>query len=242
MLFCKNKSLLGTLLVPTHKIAREDTNFFASLYSFVLFFSQLLQFLVIFALDMITDIHTHNARNHAQTIEIVGIHPWHALEADLSAVEARIADVDAVGEIGLDFACDVPREVQMALFRAQLAIAERLKKAVVLHCVKAFEEVMKVLSEHRLQAVIFHGFIGSVEQAQRAVKQGYYLSFGERTFRSPKTIEALRSTPLSSLFVETDESPTPIEDIYARIAELRGISVAELIRTTEDNFKRIFNS
>ena len=116
-----------------------------------------------------------------------------------------------------------------------------MHKAVVLHCVKAFEEVMKILSEFHLKAIIFHGFIGSKEQAQRAVHQGYYLSFGERTFCSPKTIEALRSTPLSSLFIETDESATPIEEIYARIAELRGISIAELATATEENFNRIFN-
>jgi TatD DNase family protein len=101
---------------------------------------------------------------------------------------------------------------------------------------------MKVLSDYRLKAVIFHGFIGSIEQAQRAVRQGYYLSFGERTFRSPKTIESLRSTPLSHLFVETDESPTPIEDIYAKIAILRGISTSELLQATERNFQAIFNA
>ncbi len=191
---------------------------------------------------MVTDIHTHNTQTQAQTIVAVGIHPWHALEADLSAVEAQIADADAVGEIGLDLACDVPREVQMDVFRAQLALAERHQKAVVLHCVRAFEEVMKVLADYNLPAVIFHGFIGSPEQAQRAVTQGYYLSFGERTFRSPKTIEAMHSTPLSSLFIETDESPTPIEKIYDKIAELRGISVAELKEATERNFRAIFNS
>ena len=191
---------------------------------------------------MVTDIHTHNAHTQAQTIETVGIHPWHSLYADLSVVKATVATADAVGEIGLDFACDVPREVQIALFRAQLALAERHEKAVVLHSVRAFEEVMKIVADYRLRAVIFHGFVGSKEQAQQAVHQGYYLSFGERTFRSPKTIEALRSTPLSSLFVETDESTTPIEEIYDRIALLRGISVTELIATTEDNFKRIFNS
>ena len=190
---------------------------------------------------MVTDIHTHNAHTQAQTIDTVGIHPWHALDDDLSAIEPAVADVDAIGEIGLDYACDVPREVQIALFRAQLALAERYEKAVVLHCVRAFEEVMKVLAEYRLKAVIFHGFIGSVEQAQRAIAQGFYLSFGERTFRSPKSIEAMRSTPLSQLFVETDESTTPIEEIYAQLAELRGISVAELIAATEENFRRIFN-
>ena len=191
---------------------------------------------------MVIDIHTHNAQTQAQTIDIVGIHPWFALDGDIAEVERLARSAEAIGEIGLDFACDVPREAQEHIFRAQLALAERYKKVVVLHCVKAFEEVCKIVSEYHLPAVIFHGFIGSKEQAQRAVTQGFYLSFGERTFRSPKTIEAMRSTPLSHLFVETDESPTPIEKIYEKLAELRGISVAELIAATEDNFKRIFNS
>ena len=189
---------------------------------------------------MILDIHTHNAQTHAQTIDTVGIHPWHTLIGDVAEVERRAPSVDAVGEIGLDYACDVPREEQTALFRAQLAIAERLEKPVVLHCVRAFEDAIKVVANYHLRAVIFHGFIGSAEQAQRAVAQGHYLSFGERTSRSPKTIEALRSTPLSHLFVESDESTSPIEEIYAKIAELRGVEVSELLQATEDNFRRIF--
>ena len=191
---------------------------------------------------MIVDIHTHNTQTQAQTIDTVGIHPWHATDGDIAFVEQRASEIDAIGEIGLDFACDAPHELQIAIFRAHLAIAERLEKPVVLHCVKAFEEVMRILRNYSLKAVIFHGFIGSKEQAQRAVAQGHYLSFGERTFRSPKTIEALRSTPLSHLFVETDESTTPIEEIYARIAELRGLPVAELTAATEENFALIFNS
>ena len=189
---------------------------------------------------MILDIHTHNAQAHTQTIETVGIHPWHALIGEVAEVERLAPSVDAVGEIGLDYACEVGHEEQTAVFRAQLAIAERLEKPVVLHCVRAFEDVIRIVSEYRLKAVIFHGFIGSIEQAQRAVRQGFYLSFGERTFRSPKSIKALRSTPLSHLFVESDESTTPIEEIYAKIAALRDIKVEELLQATEENFGRIF--
>lgn len=191
---------------------------------------------------MIVDIHTHNRETKAKTVEAVGIHPWHALGADIATIESKAADADAIGEIGLDFACAVSREEQERIFRVQLAIAERLRKPVVLHCVRAFEEVMRVLRDFHLSAVIFHGFIGSKEQAQRAVAEGYYLSFGERTFRSPKTIAAMRNIPLSHLFVETDESSTPIEAIYEKIAELRGISIAELAAATEENYNRIFNS
>ena len=191
---------------------------------------------------MVVDIHTHNTLTQAQTIDTVGIHPWHAVECDIRTIEVAAMGVDAIGEIGLDFACDVPHERQIEVFQAQLAIAERLKKPVILHCVRAFEKMMQILKNYRLPVVIFHGFIGSKEQAQRAVAEGYYLSFGERTFRSPKTIEAMRSTPLSNLFVETDESATPIEEIHEKIAELRGISTTELTAITEENFSRIFNS
>ena len=190
----------------------------------------------------VVNIHTHHPTGLAIEPTAVGIHPWNAAMQSISEIELLISEADAVGEIGLDAACDVDIKIQTVLFRRQLSLAEKSDKPVILHCVRTFEQVMKILEEYHLRAVIFHGFIGSPKQAQRAVAQGYYLSFGERTFRSPKTIEAMRSTPLSSLFVETDESPTPIEDIYEKIAILRGISVAELVTATEDNFKRIFNS
>lgn len=206
----------------------------------MLLFSQFLQIFANFASRMVVDIHTHNAQTHAQTIVAVGIHPWRAAENDLSTVEAACISADAIGEIGLDFACEVSHTEQERIFRAQLTLAERHQKAVVLHCVRAFEEVMKILSEYRLRIVIFHGFIGSAKQAQRAVTQGYYLSFGERTFRSPKTIEALRATPLSHIFVETDESATPIEKIYEGLAALRGVSYVELTEAVEANFRHFF--
>ena len=190
----------------------------------------------------LVNIHTHNPAMTEITIRTAGIHPYDAASADairLEAIEREVAEADAVGEIGLDFACDVSREEQERVLRAQLAIAERLQKPVVLHCVRAFEPTMAMLDGVRLPAVIFHGFIGSSEQARRAVAQGYYLSFGERTFRSPKTIEAMKQTPLSQIFVETDESQTPIVEIYERIADLRGISLDQLIAVTRENFERI---
>lgn len=191
----------------------------------------------------LVNIHTHNPAMAEITIRTAGIHPYDAASADatrLEAIEREAAEADAVGEIGLDFACDVSREEQEHVFRAQLAIAERLQKPVVLHCVRAFEPTMAMLDGVRLPAVIFHGFIGSPEQARRAVARGYYLSFGERTFRSPKSIEAMRSTPLSHLFVENDESPIPIAELYERIATLLGIETRVLEAQVAENFERIF--
>ena len=94
----------------------------------------------------------------------------------------------------------------------------------------------------RPRAAIFHGFIGSPEQARRAVGKGYYLSFGLRAFASPKTLESLRETPLSQLFLETDDSDVPIEEIYARAAKVKGVTPEELQRATLENYGRIFTT
>ena len=191
----------------------------------------------------LVNIHTHNPAMAEITIRTAGIHPYDAASADatrLEAIEREAAEADAVGEIGLDFACDVSREEQERVFRVQLSTAERLQKPVVLHCVRAFEPTMAMLDGVRLPAVIFHGFIGSPEQARCAVARGYYLSFGERTFRSPKSIEAMRSTPLSHLFVENDESPTPIAELYERVAALLGIETQVFEAQATENFERIF--
>lgn len=186
------------------------------------------------------DIHTHHA-TESVTIRAVGVHPWRAACEPLPS-EEEVAAAEAVGEIGLDFACEVDRAAQEVCFTAQLALAERLEKPVVLHCVRAFEEVMHSLRGRRLPAVIFHGFIGSKEQAERVLAAGYYLSFGERTLHSPKTIEALRHTPLERLFIETDEAQMPIEAIYASIAALRSATVEELRCATRQNYERIFQT
>lgn len=186
------------------------------------------------------NIHTHRPTGRGIELRTAGIHPWDAGKQDVASIVAALEGVQAVGEIGLDFLRGPAREAQLAAFRAQLSMARERGLPVVLHCVKAFEEVMRCLAACEPRAVIFHGFIGSPEQARQALAKGYYLSFGERTFRSPKTLEALRRTPLRQLFLETDESPTPICTVYARTAEALGTGVEELQRATTENYERIF--
>ena len=186
------------------------------------------------------DIHTHRPTGRHIELRTAGIHPWMADAQDAASLLPLPEGVQAIGEIGLDLLRGPSPERQTETFRQQLAIAEREELPVVLHCVRAFEPVMQLLAGYRLPAVIFHGFIGSPEQARQALAEGYCLSFGERTFRSPRSMEALRATPSGQLFLETDDSPVPIGEIYARAAGLRGESVAELQRTTTENYERIF--
>lgn len=185
------------------------------------------------------DIHTHRPTALHIEPQAVGIHPWMAEKEMFD--EAIFDNAVAVGEIGLDFACDVNRDTQERVFRTQLTQAEKRNLPVILHCVRAFEPMMKILSEYSLRAVIFHGFIGSVQQAKRAIDAGYYLSFGPNAFRSPKTIAALQSIPESRLFAETDDSGEAIENVYSKIAQTRGVSVEKLREIIENNYNKIFN-
>ena len=162
------------------------------------------------------NIHTHRPTGRGIELRTAGIHPWDADKENIAALGTLPADVQAIGETGLDYARGAGRQRQLAAFRAQLALARDRQLPVVLHCVRAFEPVMLELAAREPRAVIFHGFIGSPEQARRALEKGYYLSFGVRTFSSPKTLEALRETPPGQLFLETDDSDTGIEEVCAR--------------------------
>jgi TatD DNase family protein len=205
------------------------------------------------------DIHTHKSYNDGTifllsrglwrnpepptgTFFSAGIHPWDASDGDLSAAMDYLetAPIAAVGEIGLDYVVEVPREVQMAVFRRQLEVAERRGLPVIIHCVKAFYDVISELKLHILRVVIFHGFIGSSQEAAEAVRCGHYLSFNERSLASPKTVESLRQVPVTAIFAETDTEQEHVSEVYGKIAELRGATVEQLKSDIAENFNRIF--
>ena len=184
------------------------------------------------------DIHTHNFTSLHTELRAVGIHPWDAEKAHIEGMD--FSSAQAIGEIGLDFACKVDRTKQEEIFREQLSIAEKMQLPVVLHCVRAFNPILAILKEYNLKGVIFHGFIGSKEQAAEAIKRGYYLSFGEGVMRSPKTVEALRCTPLENLFLETDVSDQTIEEIYQMAAQVLGDDIDILINCIINNYNKLF--
>lgn len=188
------------------------------------------------------NIHTHRPTGSGIELRTEGVHPWDADMQLVATLGEQLSDAQAVGETGLDFVHGPSREVQTEALRAQLRLARERELPVVLHCVRAFEPLMRELAACEPRAVIFHGFIGSPEQARRALVKGYFLSFGERAFASPKTLAALRETSLSQLFLETDDSPVPIEEIYARAAEARGVPTEVLQRATLANYERIFET
>lgn len=184
------------------------------------------------------NIHTHRPSADAVCPTQVGIHPWHAGGQSIDIEAMKQADM--IGEIGLDYAVQADRGAQQRVFEEQLFIAGQLRKPVVVHCVKAFEPTMEILARYDLQGVVFHGFIGSPQQAAAAAAKGYYLSFGLRTFLSPKSMRALCEVPADRIFCETDDDPISIAEIYRQVAELRGTSIERLARQIINNYEKLF--
>ena len=192
------------------------------------------------------NVHTHRAVAGETVLRTAGIHPWLAGEYEIAdaaalrtALNGMLDCAQAIGETGLDFACSADKRAQERLFRAHLELAAGMHLPVVVHCVRAFEPVMKILGEYSLPAVVFHGFVGSKEQALRAVGRGYFLSFGVRSLRSARTVEAMRTIPVESLFIETDDDPTPVGEVCDAAAAMLGTDSETLAGQLYANYKRL---
>jgi TatD DNase family protein len=173
-----------------------------------------------------------------------GIHPWDV--DDLPDRERLLADLEninclAIGEIGLDKACASSFALQQEIFERQLEIAARRNLPVVVHCVKSSAEVVATLAHYPIRAVVFHGFIGSTEQAEQIWKAGYNTSFGFGALRSPKTLQTIKTCPTDRLFLETDDSKISITALYKEVAHLRNVSIESLKNDIYNNYKRVFN-
>lgn len=205
------------------------------------------------------DIHTHGPlkgsvglRSYRLGIEIpteesgvysLGIHPWDVCEVGNERqllVDLHTMECSAIGEIGLDKVCGADFARQIEVFEQQLIIASNRNLPIVIHCVKAQQEVVDILAHYSTPAVIFHGFIGSPQQAEQLWQNGYHLSFGFGALKSPKTVEALRRCPTEQLFLESDTAKEPTSLLYEEVAIARGVGVEELRESIYNNYNRIF--
>ena len=175
----------------------------------------------------------------------VGLHPW-TLTADgpgpdewaRLAEAVRLPQVLAVGEAGLDKLAEAPLEVQEAVLARQARLAEETGKPLVVHLVRAADELLRLRKRLRPRMPwVIHGFRGKEQLAAEWVRHGLYLSFGAQ-FRA----EALRAVPLDRLFLETDESSAPIGTLYERAAALLGSPVQSLRQALAENAAKCFFS
>lgn len=216
------------------------------------------------------DIHTHPDRIESETIIVqnifpgdgfaafsgrnfysVGLHPWHLKEPEennemLTLVEDALEfdHVCFVGECGLDKKTDIDFDEQLRVFKAHSFIAEEFKRPLIIHCVKAYNEVFELHRKlHPEMPWILHGYQGNIQLTKQLGEREILFSFGKSLFNEKsKSIESLKYLPMEKVFFETDEFDKDVEKIYKRAAELKNVSLNILKNEVWNNFNRIESS
>jgi Mg-dependent DNase len=212
------------------------------------------------------DLHTHRnypvkkcrvlsvknvALNHSEAITEVdcsiGLHPWFIdgnteHELRLMANELKRAQVLAIGECGLDKNIAIPLSDQKSVFERQVKLAHTYRKPLIIHCVRAFQEIVDSLKSMKFEgAVIFHGYRKNWILAQQLIDRGYYLSIGVHCLNGSQN-ELLNNIPLANLFLETDIDVTvEITTLYEYVAQIRSLELEEVIETLYRNYRNVFN-
>jgi TatD DNase family protein len=179
----------------------------------------------------------------------IGLHPWFLTkenaEKDLKTLTelAHHPNVLAIGECGLDRLKGENLAFQTTLFEAQIHLAEAVQKPVIIHCVRAFNEVI-VLKKKLKPTVplIIHGFNKNATILAALLKNGFYISIGEHILRGPDEFKkSVSDIPLDKLFFETDDTDVDIERVYEAYSEWTGMKIDVLKSIVYDNFKNIKN-
>lgn len=191
----------------------------------------------------------------------VGIHPENieGLPEDylekLAKYYTENEKIVAIGEIGLDYYWDIPKEPQQKIFAEQLALVNDLGAPVVIHDREAHGDTLEFLRKYRPKSALLHCYSGSAEFLKEILRLDCYISLGGTvTFKNARhSVEVAEAVPLQRLLLETDApylSPVPFRGkrnrsdyiIYAaqKIAEIRGMKTQEILDITFENAKSFY--
>jgi TatD DNase family protein len=202
-----------------------------------------------------------------ETRVTVGVHPHQAHQFASDPRRAAVvvgeqfaatASARAIGEIGLDYHYDFsPRDVQQAVFRAQIRLARELQRPVVIHTREADEDTLAILGDEGGGALrgVLHCFTGNDALADAGLALGFFVSLaGIVTFPKAAALrETARRVPLDRLLVETDSpflAPVPyrgkrnepayVARVVEALADLHGVPPERLAERTSANFHTLF--
>lgn len=211
------------------------------------------------------DIHTHKVATHPGVISIqslsltsdiflampktkpisVGLHPWFAkldhleLQMKYLAVVANQPNVKQIGECGLDRIRGENLENQLIILAKQIELAEKIKKPIIIHCVKSFSELIAVKDRLKVKVpMIIHGFNKNEALGKQLMDKGFLLSFGPAALKKDSgPAKLIQST--DSFFLETDDAEVSIEEIYKAAAILKKCTVDELKARIFTDWKKL---
>ncbi len=209
------------------------------------------------------DIHTHKLSSDLAIISLsvkeisekyndenlfsVGIHPWFIdeenidKEVDLINEYSNKKNIVLIGEIGIDKNIETPVNIQKQVFIKQLEIAEKLNKPVIIHCVKAIDELLEIKKKFKIKKWVFHHFSGNIQMANQLIDNGFYLSLSPNILNNLKLIETVKLLPKDKFFIETDNTGYEISYMYENVSKIRNIKIEKLIEQQNENFKNLID-
>ncbi|MCV2883241.1 TatD family hydrolase [Aestuariibacter sp. AA17] len=203
------------------------------------------------------------SQQHSELLYTVGIHPhfiadcWQEQLAQLKTWVNSQQGFIGIGEIGLDFALPLARDIQLAVFESQVEIAQQANLPLIIHHRRSHNEIIRVLKQYQLpRGGVVHAFSGSTHEAKTYTDMGFYLGVGGTiTYqRAAKTRAAIQATSLDWLLLETDapdmplfghqghrNDPTQLVDIAEALATLKGETASSIAKATTSNFAVLFD-
>jgi TatD DNase family protein len=210
---------------------------------------------------LFVNIHTHhpssagewaiqNRYTNFETVELagnysIGLHPWYIEREWIFSFEklqqySTHPNVLAIGETGLDKVCTTGWMEQQIVFSRHIQLANEIKKPLIIHCVKAWDEVLQILKNEKVNVpVIFHGFTKQAQLAKRITDAGYYLSFG-KSLQQETVQQVLASVPADQFFLETDDAAIAIQKVYEYAAKALLINSNSLRLQIQKNTAAVF--
>ncbi len=178
----------------------------------------------------------------------IGLHPWNLNKNNVDSLLMQLEnlaynnEVKAIGECGIDRVVSKDINLQREVFYYQLELAERLNKAIIIHNVRAFSDMLEILKKLKPNIpLIFHGFTGNQEILKKLLQYNSYFSFGYNLFNeNSKASRIISKVPRNCLFLETDEWEGRIDEIYAIASKKLNISIIELRSQIYYSYKSLF--
>lgn len=206
---------------------------------------------------MLIDLHTHHSGSADLAIfnafdkktELIcsyGIHPWYAdlFTFDfLEKLEDLIQQPNcwAVGECGMDKLASSDWSKQLQWFEMQISLSERFRKPLIVHCVKAIQELVVLKRKiNPAQKWIFHGF-RKTNTVKQLLEEGFFFSIGAALLTDERLQELMKNFPLERLFLETDDKEMNISLLYERLAAIKKIPVEHIEKQLINNFEKVFD-
>jgi TatD DNase family protein len=193
----------------------------------------------------------------------VGVHPHETKNwnDDLTKEIEELSQnpkIVAIGEIGLDYYYDFsPKEKQIQAFKAQIELALKINKPIVVHNRESDEDIMNIIRSYKESGLRaqFHCFNGNKEDANELIEMGHIISFtGNITFKKADSLrETLAGIELKNLLLETDSpfmtpvphrgkrnDPSYVKFVAEKISEVHNLSIDEVARITSENVHNFY--